>query len=261
MAGPLNGLSGLYGPVVPHGQTGRAPSNWGGPPDREHALPGSQDAPRPQGVQYGPQVESDDVVESTPLPGLVANDTPNSHAAPVPRGLTQDPLTAAAQMRELHGLDLGGSELTFRAGTPPYLETIEQAYELSPNASGLAPVPGQLAGGPGGTDVDQGRGRGNSGTFGYGHQQRRTVKDPVPEDVPGVAGERPFYGRHRVVNNLLNGDDSPYGAQGDISTGMMLGPLPDGLPRPYEQPPEPTVQAQTGWPDEAMPSDYGWVAG
>jgi hypothetical protein len=168
---------------------------------------------------------------------------------------------AAEASSILHGLDLGGTGLVQDAGVP-YPVTVDASYNDSPNESALAKVPGQIAGGPAGRDVDQGDGVGNSGPFGFGHQFRRWFGDPVPRNWSTLyAGERPFMGRHVPWQNRLDGDGSPYGAAGDISVGMNLAPTPVGLATPYEQPPNPGVAPVAGYANEAPVDDYGWVAG
>ena len=262
---PLAGLTGLYGPQGgPYGQTGRNPSEWGTPPDPRHATPGDASGELPyKGTGYGQDAQ---VLGEAPAGyggprGSVQDATPSVHSAPYPRGVEQDPVVAAETSAILHGLDLGGPGKVQDAGVP-YPVTVDAAYTDSPNQSVLARVPGQIAGGPHGTDVDQGDGVGNSGPFGFGHQFRRWFGDPVPRNWSTLyAGERPFMGRHVPWQNRLDGEDSPYAQAGDISVGMNLGPTPVGLSTPYEQPPNPGVAPVTGYAGEAPVTDYGWVAG
>lgn len=254
---PLQGLTGLYG-ARPHGQTGRDPSNFGGPPDRRHAIPGDSSRARPYGGRvYGGELVADDQIKSTPLPGLVANSTPDRHAAPYPVGLVHDPVVAAAQMRTLHGLDLGGPRTTVTNPSTPADVPAYVVRNPSPNVTNLAAVPGQLKSGS--DDVSQGYGQTNGHGFEFGYQQRRTVRTGVPLDRP-VHGERPFLGHHGVGENVYT-VDSPFGpVQGDTSTGMNLGPTPSGYPTPYEQPDNPTYRPSTDYTGEAGFSS-GWMAG
>lgn len=254
----LQGLTGLYGAVEePHGETGRPASNWGTPADPAHAVPGDAHPKPTTGRVYGSEISTDHEVESVPLPGLLVNDTPDVHSSPYPTGLTHDPLVASDQMRRLHGQDLGGVEATYAVGTP-YPTSLDQTYTESPNQTVLAKVPGQLKAGS--DDTEQGYGTENGYGFAFGHQFRRLFRDPVPLDRTGtVHGERPFYGRHSVGQNLLD-VDSPYGAAGDISTGMNLGDTPTGYPTPYEQPPNVTYRPTADYAGESPMSD-GWMAG
>jgi hypothetical protein len=261
---PLAGMTGLNGPVDndPHGTTKRDPSNWGGPVDPRHAIPGdSSHEPRYAGTPYAPDSL---VLGTTPplasMPGHVRDQTPRSHAAPWPRGIETDDVVAGEQSQILHGVDLGGSTY-LNDGPVPYPVEVESVYNLSPNASDLSnQVPGQLRGLS--TDVDQGYGQDNSGTFGYGHQQRREFHTDMPFDYTALyAGDRPFYGKHPVWTNRLDGDDSPYGLAGDNSVGMNLAPGPVGYSTPYEQPSNPTVAPVTGYAQAAPVDDFGWMAG
>lgn len=256
----LQGLTDLYGrPTTPPvlGETGRDPENWGTPPDRRHAIPGDSSHQLPYDARvYGAAIEADDQVESTPLPGLTYDQTPNVHSAPYP-AWTQDPLIAAEQLRDLHGRDLGAVELTVGVGTP-YPETVDSGRYDSPNQNELAKVPGQLKAGS--DDTEQGYGSENGFGFQFGRQFRRWFKDPIPLDRTGtVHGERPFYGRHPVETHTYD-VDSEFGAAGDTRTGMNLGPTPTGYPTPYEQPPNPTYRGTVQPPEESGYSG-GWVAG
>lgn len=263
MAGPLKGLTGLYGPVdnQPHGNTIRDPDNWGGPVDARHHIPGdSSHAPNYAGTPYAP----DPAVPSAPptlssTPGHIRDHTPRSHAAPWPRGIEDDLVASGETMRTLHGVDLGGSTY-LNDGSVPYPVQVESRYDLSPNDSGLAPAPEQLRGLS--QDTDQGFGHDNSGTFGYGHQQQRIYHDPIPFDTTILyAGDRPFSGKHPVWQNRLDGDGSPYAQAGDISVGMNLGPTPVGFPTPYQEKPDPTVAPFTVYPSEGPSIGADWMAG
>lgn len=255
----LAGLTGLYGPVEqPHGTTGRPVTDWGVPVDKRHATPGDSSGERPYGgTSYGQDEIPVGEVHSTPPPGEDLDRTPTSHAAPYPRGATQDPLVAAEQMRTLHGLDKGAPAVQSHTGTPYPVHVDAGVYD-SPNVSMLAPIPGQLRGGKG---VDQGYGTENSHGFQFGHQQRREFHDNIPLDRTGViAEERPFWGKHASAwQARFDGEDSPFAAYGDTSTGMAMSDTPTGTPTPYEQPPDPAVQASVGYAAEAPIEDYGWV--
>lgn len=262
MAAPsLGGLTGLYGPEVPHGQQGRDPSNFGTGPDPSHKIPGDQSQASQalaQGTRYGPVVEVGDDVDSTPAAGEVFDTTPDSHAAPYPRGIEQDPVAAALQYQALHSLNLGGGRQGLQVGTP-YPVELTASRDDSPNMSELAEgMPGQLRTG---NDVDHGYGTTPGHGFGFGRLFRRVFHDNVPTDRTGtVHGERPFWGAWPIRQNLLNGEDSPYGEAGDISLGMHLGPTPTGPPTPYLQPPNPTVAAATTYDSEAG-FVGGWLLG
>lgn len=264
MAQPLQGLTGLYGSAEePHGTTGRSASEWGGPADQRHAIPGDSSHARPySGRVYGAEVDTSPEVASTPLPGMPTDRTPDVHSAPYPKGVAQDPVVAAQQMRQLHGVDLGGTIAPDRVATP-YAEHLSQAfpglYSNSPNSSALAAqVPAQLRSGS--KDQDQGDGSENGYGFQFGHQLRRLFSDPIPLDRTGtVHAERPFYGHHPVDQHLLN-NDSEYGQAGDISTGMGLRPTPVGAPTPWQQPPGVTYRPTTEYTDESgFAGD--WMAG
>lgn len=263
MAGPLAGMTGLNGPVdnTPHGNTERDPSNWGTPTDPRHAIPGdSSHMPRYAGTPYPPDIPQGQTPPLETERGQLRDQTPRSHAAPWPRGIETDDVVAAEQNQILHGTDFGGTRF-LSDGPIPYPVAVSSVYNLSPNQSKLAgDVPGQLRGLS--TDTDQGFGKDNSGTFGYGHQQRREFHTDIPFDYTTLyAGDRPFYGKHQVWQNRLDGDDSPYGAAGDISVGMSLAPGPSGYATAYEQPANPTVAPVTGYTAAAPVADYGWVAG
>ena len=255
----LQGLSGLYGPP-PVGEEGRDPKEFGTTADPRHHIPGDASAQGHDyaGTAYGPVINNAAEVSSTPVQGLVIEQTPDSHAAPYPRGLTHDPLVAAQQMRTLHGLDLGGPRSIIGTVPTPYEEAVDQSLDLSPNASGLVAVPRQLRAG---TDVDQGDGTTQGYGFAFGHLFRRFKLAGVPRNWAGtVHGERPFLGPHSVAQARFDGPDSPYGVAGDTSQGMGNAPTPVGNPTPYTAAPNPTVQPNTGY---ALESGFtgGWVAG
>lgn len=261
---PLAGLTGLYGPAdnVPHGTTGRDASNWGTPADKRHSTPGDSSKELSYaGTAYG---QDDDLLggreweSAPPASDVILDSTPDVHSAPYPNGIEHDLVEAAAQMRILHGLDLGGPEQRNRTGTP-YPFTVDAGFHDSPNESALSTsVPGQLRSGS--KDVSQGYGQANSGTFGLGHQFRRWFKDNIPLDRTGVMpDERPFYGKHPVWQARFDGEDSPYAQSGDTSINMGMSDSQYGDATPYEQPPDPTVQPATGYVAEAPIDDYGWV--
>jgi hypothetical protein len=260
----LKATTGLYGPVDDqiHGSTVRDPANWGGPVDPRHHIPGdSSREPDYAGTPYPPPAPQIIAVQPglSRTPGHLRDQTPRSHAAPYPRGIQTDPVLAADASAILHGADLGGTTYLNDAAIP-YPVQVENRYDLSPNQSGLAAAPDQLRGLS--TDTDQGFGHDNAGTFGYGHQQQRIYHDPIPFDTTTLyAGDRPFYGKHPVWQNRLDGDGSPYAQAGDISTGMNLGPTPVGYPTAYQQPPDPTVAPYTGYASEAPSAGADWIAG
>lgn len=260
---PLAGVTGLYGPPEgPHGQTGRDPSNWGGPADRRHAIPGDSSHERPYGgTSYGQDAELPaEVIYGAPT-GEQGDMTPNVHSAPYPAGITHDPLVAAEQMRLLHGRDLGALDV-LEDGIPYPVHVDSGRYD-SPNQSILArQTAGQLRSGPGSTDVDQGDGTEQGYGFAFGHQFRRWFGDPVPRDWSTLnAGERPFYSKHPVWQARFDGPDSPYYGAGDTSIDMAMGDTPVGYATPYLQPPNPTMAATTEQTSEAPVIDNGWVAG
>lgn len=250
----LKGLSGLagFGTQTPYGEEGRDPKEWGTNPDTRHGVPGDASAASHelyQGTRYGPVVDQDEDTDSTPPAGYVLDSTPDTHAAPYPRGIQHDLVVAAEQMRELHGVDLGGPSRVHNVALP-YPVDVEGGYTDSPNFSALAGgVPGQLRTGH---DIDQGRGWDPGYGFAFGKLLRRVFHDPVPLDRTGtVRGERVFWGKHPVGDARFDGEDSPYGESGDTSRGMSLGPGPTGYATPYEQPANPTMSATTDYPGEA----------
>jgi hypothetical protein len=274
----LPGLTSLYGLPTPgddaHGMTGRPASNWGGPPDRRHSIPGdsSKQADYDQPIPvYGTAIEggSHDELIAAPLPGMSSDQTPDVHSAPYPRGIgagydPKDPYAlqnAATQMRMLHGRDLGGVKETYEVATPyeQHLVANGGLFTASPNKDELDhAVPTQLRSGS--DDVDQGYGSSNQYGFQYGRLIKRWFGDNIPLDRTATSGgERPFYGHHPVWQNRLD-RDSQFGAYGDISVGMNMADTPTGTPTPYEQPPNPTYRATTDYP---MDSEFagGWVAG
>lgn len=264
MPGPLAGMTGLHGPVdnQPHGTTERDPTNWGTVVDSRHALPGdsSHMPPRYVATPYASGVPAGENPPLSSMPGELRDQTPRTHAAPWPRGIETDQVVAGQASQILHGVDFGGSSF-LSDGPVPYPVEVSSVYSLSPNASELATdVPGQLRGLS--KDMDQGYGKGNSGTFGFGHQQRREFHTDFPFDYTNLfAGDRPFYGKAPVWQNRLDGDDSPYGASGDNSVGMNLAPQAVGYATPYEQPSNPTVAPVAGYDQAAPVTDDGWMAG
>lgn len=258
-------MTGLYGPVdnTPHGNTVRDPSNWGGPVDARHAIPGdsSHQVPSYTATPYAPDpnVLGDNPPVSV-VRGQLRDTTPRTHAAPYPAGVEQDPVVAAQASQILHGADLGGTRW-LNDGPVQDQGNVNSVLNLSPEVSGLAAgIPDQLRSGS--IDVDQGFGQNNSGTFGYGHQQRREFHSDIPFDRTTLnAGDRPFFGKHPVWQNRLDGENSPFAHAGDTSTGMNMGPTPVGYPTAYEQPSNPTVAPVTGYDTSAPVTDFGWVAG
>lgn len=258
---PLSGLSGLYGaPAQPTEMTGRPAENWGTGPDPRHDVSGAAGSTRPySGSVYAGQITPGADVAAVALPGLPGNATPDRHSAPYPTGVTQDPLVAAAQMRTLHGLDLGGPAATVTDLNTPGEEPLTSDRYDSPNASVLAgTVPAQLRSGS--DDVDQGDGAEHGFGFEFGRQFRRFFHTRVPLDRTGtVHAERPFYGHHPVSQATFD-TDSPYGAAGDTTRDMGMRDTRTGFPTPYEQPANPTYLPTATPAGEAGYSD-GWTAG
>lgn len=253
-------LQGVDTPV-PHGMQGRDPGEFGRGPVPGHEVPGDQSAASHelyQGTRYPGPIDADDRVETTPAaPGEQVDVTPDSHAAPYPRGISQDPVAEAAQRAALHGVDLGGPRRII--GVPvPYEETVSGGREDSPNASILAGgIPAQLRSG---NDVDQGFGSTPGYGFAFGRFLRRVFHDAVPTDRTGtVRGERPFWGAHGLTPPRPYGTDSPYGDTPPYE-GMQLRADRVTAPQPYVQPPNPEVAATTNYAGESGFAG-GWMLG
>jgi hypothetical protein len=209
--------------------------------------------------------------------GTVTDRTPDSHAAPYPRGIRQqswsnpDGLAAAGdQLQVLHGTDMGGPRNY--TGDDPAGHEEEAHYTTdryeAPNENHLSPdVPGQLRGSTGrsgggynsGTaDTTQGYGVLNSiPEFQAGHSIRRVQHDTVHFDYTNTHGEQdvPFYGRHPVQQMPLNGPDSPYFEAGDISGANIPWEGRIGDPAPYTQPAEPSFGPALS---DYGPSPFAW---
>lgn len=202
-------------------------------------------------------------------PGNALDETPVTHSSPYPRGIIQaswgnpDALAeAGVQLRELHGLDLGGQRFFngfSPAGREEPVHYSTDRYE-APNQTYQAPgVPGQLrgnvtygggsaaAGGSGGgsnADTTQGYGQLNTvEEFQAGHSIRRVQHDRMPWDFTNTHGEQnvPFPGRHPIQQMPLDGPDSPYFTMGDISGANVPWEGRISYPTPYMQPAEPAI--------------------
>jgi hypothetical protein len=212
------------------------------------------------------------------LQGYADDMTPTTHSSPYPKGIIQPDwsnpsayATAAEQMRELHGTDLGGVEFyqfTAPAGRETPTNYTTDNY-VAPNENYLVTAPDQLKGSYGhGASGQSGLGGGNADTtqgygvlntmeeFNAGHSIRRVQHDRMPWDFTATHGEQnvPFYGRHPVQQMPLNGPDSPYFDQGDISGANIVWEGRIGDPSPYVQPPEVTIAP--GQPD--APDVWSW---
>lgn len=255
---PLAGITGITPGKAPP-QTGRDPEEWGTPPDKRHSTPGDAKGLPVKGGQYAqdPGLPPESLRLTGPA-GRVRDKTPNVHAAPYPRGIETDPVLAQEASAILHGDDLGGMAFLFD-GAVPYGVEVDSGFTDSPNASIQATPPAQLR--DGSRDEAQGEGRTNSGTFNVGHQARRIYKDPVPMDRSTLlGGERPFFGRYRNAQARFDGPGSPYGLQGDTSTGMSLAPQDVGFATPYVQPADPAI-ATGGYGTEGASIGADWVGG
>lgn len=214
-------------------------------------------------------------------PGMEYDETPTTHASPSPRiGLSSmiswdNPNGAAevgVQGQQLHGPDFGGVEFNLLhdpTGREEETNYTTNSY-IAPNENYLSPdVPGQLkgshftgagaggagaggshtGGGGGGSNADTTQGYGVLNTmpeFNAGHSIRREQHDRMPWDFTATHGEQdvPFYGRHPVEQMPLDGPDSPYFEQGDISGANIPWEAHIGDPTVYAQPVEPSVNSQ-----------------
>lgn len=180
----------------------------------------------------------------------------NSHAAPYPRmgpessGNLQDP---DAEWREqasrmlMHAVDQG----SVRQNTqyPGFGVEHEQWHHEDANNPGSTllsrNVPAQLRGGPAGRDSTQGFGIDNRYGFGAPHTHIHNAVDGVPYNRQWLNSvDRPFITPRRGVQATFDGVDSPYGAQGNTHTYMMLGPAQAAVmsnPTQYVQPAPPNV--------------------
>lgn len=248
MSTPLAGLT-PFDDNTATGQTGRDPAQFGAPQSPVHVVPGDASGQLPAGRQgartYPVTIEQDQAPQDGASPASGIKDhTPIGHTAPTFRGIEHDPLDYADGSFDLHGTDLGGPGL--KDFHVPYPFTPDFTLNESAGGSILDKAPGQLSFG---TDVDQGRGVPNPGTFGMWHQFRNWFRDPVPRNY-GSVGERPFFGKHPMRLPTYD-NDSQYGVAGDTTHGMNLRPVQTALPKPYEQPANPTVDPQTAYQSES----------
>ena len=284
---PLQGLTGLYGD--PQDTTDLAD---------EGVLEAKASAPHPDHGHYGSQDYgySGTVPSASPFSGMAAYDggmtgtgyaglpynavgrrddgpddqtSGTSHQAAYPRGIIQPSWEApdgeyarsGAQMREVHGADMGGPDFYVNtaiadnmAGTDWTADRYESPHDVMLSAN----VPGQVRGGgtggsasntgrgAGSADVVQGYGKANSlSEFAHGHSVRNVQHDKMPQDYTNTHGEQdvPFRGRHPVQQMPFSGPDSPYYSQGEIDGANTPWEGRIGDPSPYVQPPEPTVTA------------------
>lgn len=191
-----------------------------------------------------------------PVGGVEQDKTPLTHSSPYPRGIIQsswdepDALArVGGQVAELHSQELGGS--AFYNGNSPTGHMEETNYTtddyVAPNENYLdSAVPDQIRGNGKGLDTTQGYGVLNTlPEFNSGHSIRRVQHDSMHFDYTNTHGEQavPFYGRHPVQQNELDGPDSPYFDQGSIDGAMVVWEGRIGDPSPYVQPSEPTIAA------------------
>lgn len=195
--------------------------------------------------------------------GEAIDTTPTSHTAPYPRGIIQqswdhpDALAAVGeQNQQLHAPDFGAQK--FYNGNSPAGHEEPAHYTtdmyVAPNDNVLTEVPGQIkgtgyghgGGGYGGGNADTTQGYGSLSEyeqFSHGRSIRRVQHDTVHFDYTNTHGEQndPFYGRHPVYQNQLDGPDSPYFEQGSIDGGLVVWEGRIGDPSPYVQPVEPVT--------------------
>ena len=211
------------------------------------------------------------------LPG---DQTPDTHAAPYPRGIRQYSVDtpmglveAAEQLELLHGQEFGGTDrmvLSSPAGheeethyTTDRYDAPNETYQATVTQGQLKPSVSASSGGYGGGNADTVQGYGvlnPTPEFQMGHSIRRVQHDSLHFDYTNTHGEQdvPFWGRHPVGQMQLDGPDSPYFEQGSIEGGQMPWEGRIGDPTTYVQPPEPTVLP-------APPGDgsdvYAWAGG
>lgn len=206
--------------------------------------------------------------------------TPDTHAAPYPRGIRQysidDPMglvEAGEQTALLHGQEFGGTGrmvLSAPSGheeptnyTTDRYDAPNETYQATVTQGQLKPSGDNSAGGYGGGNADTVQGYGvlnPTAEFQMGHSIRRVQHDHMPWDYTNTHGEQdvPFQGRHPVFQMPLDGPDSPYFEQGDIEGGQMPWEGRIGDPTVYVQPPEPTVLSGQG---DSSNDVYAWGGG
>jgi hypothetical protein len=199
----------------------------------------------------------------SPFPGKPQDRTPDTHGAPWPRGIRADSYEsftghtdAALQMTALHSQEFGGTARMVESSAVGHEEATNYTTErvAAPNETIQARLSeGQLrgalaAGGNGhqGGNADTVQGYGVLNTteeFQAGHQIRRIQHDRMPWDFTATHGEQdvPFQGRHPVQQMPLDGPDSPFYEQGDISGANIPWEGRIGYPTVYQQPSQPTV--------------------
>lgn len=259
---PLGGLNGRYGAGGPYGQTGTV-ENYGRPADPRHAIGGEASAPVMRKYSFPTYEVLGDITDVGELTGagsgVVYDHTPQSHAAPWPRGIPVSQETWGEALETLHGTDLGGVGFHVKGhATAPELSYTSGRFP-APNQTGVAAgVPGQLRGGPGGFDTTQGYGVPNTiDVFAAGQQIRRQANEGIVFDrTLRWAGERPFLGAHPVVQARFDGPDSPFGEYGDTSR-LGIKDTPHSDPSPYAQPANPNVTSSMGSVSDVP--DYGWT--
>jgi hypothetical protein len=210
-------------------------------------LPGSQ----PEGPA-GP--DGIGIQEGTwGLPGgTIPDQTPRTHAAPVPgwAGSYDAPelLAMHEDSAKIHAEDFGALAPRMRVELPEPELDIWSSNERGENV--LQPLDGQIRA-MGHGDVDQGYGFVNGHGFGAGHRTRITATDPQPFSYLDPA-ERPY------IVPQASGSFAPTDAvQGPAPTGTFLdaGSINATAPTPYSPPAEPATApaapvgapASTGW--------------
>lgn len=206
--------------------------------------------------------------------------TPDVHSAPYPRGILQFAndtpeglATAGAQMEQLHSQEFGGTNrmvLSSPAGHEEETDYTTDRYD-APNETyqatvtqGQLKVSGNSAGnGHNGGNADPVQGYGvlnPTPEFQMGHSIRRVQHDRMPWDFTNIHEDTVnlFPGRHPVGQMPLDGPDSPYYSQGDISGANIPWEGRIGYPTPYEQPAEPIIIAE---PSGDSNDVYAWGGG
>jgi hypothetical protein len=201
--------------------------------------------PNQAGTQgaYGPTGIEDPYLDNWSLaPGNPAADqdqSPHTHGGPFPSpgyGETRFGEGPAAQWTQqeanaaMHSADFGVGEMRQHNphGTEYVNATFYQEYaesEGTTKTEGMRTPMTQLTGAGGGRDREV-LGNGGNPIFKVGHiGQRRSQRDGVPYNDQWLdAAQRPFAVKTTGEKNTFDGTDSPYGAAGDETTGMMLSP-------------------------------------
>lgn len=245
MAG-LAGLQGLSAQTVYPVPEENILSRSGGPADPRHgeiqagappyltgpypAQAGSQGAYGPSGLE-DPFMDSWALSEGTRDP----DQSPDGHAGPFPApgyGQVRDGAAEwgiQAEGMDAHAADFGTPAIV--AANPQGLEfenaTFDQRRFESEGTTVTAGmrVPGTILTGAGGGRDREVLGNGGNPHFSVAHVQRRDQVDGVPFNFQWMdASQRPFTVRQTGLKNSFDGPDSPYGAAGDETQNMMLGP-------------------------------------